>query len=256
MILDEIVEQKKRIVEQDKENESLAQLKEKIAQIEGTRDFKQALKEGGISLIAEMKKASPSKGVIKEDFKPLQIGQQYQQAGASALSVLTDQDFFQGKLSYLADVKKEVALPLLRKDFIIDSYQIYQARAYGADAVLLIAAILEQEELRNYLNLAQDLGLDVLLEVHNRKELDMALEVDADIIGINNRDLKVFEVDLATTLGLKRLIPDEKVVISESGIKDRSDINLLVEHGIDGVLVGEALMRSDDINAKVKELVG
>ena len=256
MILDEIVEQKKRVVEQDKENESLDQLKEKIAQTGEARDFKQALKNGGVSLIAEIKKASPSKGVIKEDFNPLQIAQQYQQAGASALSVLTDQDFFQGKLSYLTDVKKEVELPLLRKDFIIDLYQIYQARAYGADAVLLIAAILEQEDLRDYLNLAQELGLDVLLEVHNRKELEMALEVDAEIIGINNRDLKVFEVDLATTLGLKRLIPDDKVVISESGIKDRSDINLLSEHEIDGVLVGEALMRSDDINAKVKELVG
>nr|WP_239550870.1 indole-3-glycerol phosphate synthase TrpC [Halanaerobacter jeridensis] len=256
VILDEIVEQKKQVVEQDKKTESLEQLKNKINQAGETRDFKQSLKQGGISLIAEIKKASPSKGVIKEDFNPLQIAAEYQQAGASALSVLTDQDFFQGELSYLAGVKEEVELPLLRKDFIIDPYQIYQARAYGADAILLIAAILEGEELKEYLDIAQELDLDVLLEVHNRKELEMALDVDADIIGINNRDLKVFEVDLATTLGLKRLISDDKVVISESGIKDRSDINLLAEHEIDGVLVGEALMRSNNISDKVKELIG
>ena len=256
MILDKIVKQKKEVVKKDKKEESLEQLKAKIANRKGTRDFKEALKRGSISLIAEVKKASPSKGVIKEDFKPLEIAKEYEAAGASALSVLTDWDFFQGELDYLHNIKEEVSLPLLRKDFIIAPYQIYQARAYGADAVLLIAAILDKEELTEYLALAAELDLNVLLEVHNRKELKMALDVESEIIGINNRDLKVFEVDLATTLGLKRLIPDDKVVISESGIKDRSDINLLTKHEIDGVLVGESLMRSDDINAKVEELIG
>ena len=256
MILDEIVEQKKEVINEDKGVESREELEAKIAKLGETKDFKKALQSGDISLIAEIKKASPSKGVIREEFNPIQIAKEYQQAGASALSVLTDYDFFQGQLEYLSAVRKEVELPLLRKDFIIDPYQIYQARAYGADAILLIAAILSEEELADYSKLAEELGLDVLLEVHNRKELKSALAVDAEIIGINNRDLKVFEVDLATTLGLKRLIPDEKVVISESGIKDRSDTNLLAEHNIDGVLVGESLMRSGDIRAKVKELVG
>ncbi|MGM0501685.1 MAG: indole-3-glycerol phosphate synthase TrpC [Bacillota bacterium] len=256
MILDKIVEQKKRVVEQDKGQESIEQLQNKISKVGSTRNFKDALAAGEISLIAEIKKASPSKGVIRDEFKPLEIAEEYQEAGADALSVLTDEEFFQGQLAYLNQVRGKVELPLLRKDFIIDPYQIYQARAYGADAVLLIAAILSEAELAEYMTLAQELELDVLLEVHNRRELETALNLDAEIIGINNRDLKVFEVDLATTLGLKRLIPDDKVVISESGIKDRSDIELLKEHKIDGVLIGEALMRSPDIGKKVKALIG
>ncbi len=256
MILDEIVEDKQRVVEQDKDEESLVELKDKIETVGPTRDFRGALARGEISLIAEIKKASPSKGVIREDFNPLGIAKQYQQAGANSISVLTDENFFQGSLNYITEVRTEVKLPLLRKDFIIDAYQIYQARAYGADAILLIAAILTEEELANYLALAEELDLDALVEVHNRKELKLALGVDADIIGINNRDLKVFEVDLATTLGLKKLVPDDKIVVSESGIKNRADIELLAEHGIDAVLVGEALMKSDDINVKVKELMG
>lgn len=256
MILDKIVEQKSKVLKDDKAKESLRELKEQITELDETRDFKGALAQGEMSLIAEIKKASPSKGVIKEDFRPLQIARQYEAAGASALSILTDRDFFQGQLSYLTEVRKEVSSPLLRKDFIIDPYQIYQARAYGADAILLIAAILEEEELDEFLNIAHELGLDVLLEVHNQEELETALAVEAEIIGINNRDLKVFEVDLATTLELKELIPDDKVIISESGIKDRSDTNLLREHEIDGILVGESLMRSADIQTKVDELVG
>ncbi|PRX28937.1 indole-3-glycerol phosphate synthase [Orenia metallireducens] len=256
MILDKIVEHKKLEVEQQKQEVSLAELKQKIETLEHTRDFKGALEAEGMSLIAEIKKASPSKGVIREDFNPIAIAKEYQQAGAKALSVLTDEKFFQGKLDYLTGVKAEVDLPLLRKDFIIDPYQIYQARACGADAILLIVAILSKEQLKDYLALAKSLGLGVLVEVHNRKELTLVLQEDCDIIGINNRDLRVFEVDLATTLGLKRSIPKDKVVISESGIKNRNDVELLADHGIDGILVGEALMRSTNISTKIGELVG
>lgn len=256
MILDKIVRHKKLEVEQQKQEVSLAELKQKIESLEDTRDFKGALEADGMSLIAEIKKASPSKGIIREDFNPIAIAKEYQLAGAKVLSVLTDEEFFKGKLDYLTEVKAEVDLPLLRKDFIIDPYQIYQARVCGADAVLLIVAILSQEQLKEYLALAKSLGLDVLVEVHNRRELTLALQEDCDIIGINNRDLRVFEVDLATTLGLKRLIPQDKVVISESGIKNRNDVKLLTKHGIDGILVGEALMRSSNISTKVKELVG
>jgi indole-3-glycerol phosphate synthase len=256
LILDKIVEHKKLEVKQQKREVSLAELKEKIATLEDTRDFKGALEAEGMSLIAEIKKASPSKGVIRESFNPIAIAKEYQQAGAKVLSVLTDEEFFQGKLDYLTEVKVEVDLPLLRKDFIIDPYQIYQARACGADAILLIVAILNQEELREYLALAKSLGLGILVEVHNRKELTLALQEDCDIIGINNRNLRVFEVDLATTLGLKRLIPNDKVVVSESGIKTRNDVELLATHGIDGILVGEALMRSTNISTKISELVG
>ncbi|AGB40387.1 Indole-3-glycerol phosphate synthase [Halobacteroides halobius DSM 5150] len=256
MILDRIVKHKKEEVKEEKSKESLKELKLRINDLPGTRDFKAALKKPGVSLIAEVKKASPSKGVIKAEFNPEEIVKEYQTAGARAVSVLTDQKFFQGQLDYLRLVKEKVKLPILRKDFIIDPYQIYQARAYRADAILLIAAILTTQQLRDYLILANKLDLDVLLEVHNREELYQALEVDADLIGINNRNLKVFEVDLATTLGLQRLVPNDKVIISESGIKTKSDINLLAKHNIDGVLVGESLMKSDDISAKVKELIG
>ncbi|MCK8828098.1 indole-3-glycerol phosphate synthase TrpC [Natroniella acetigena] len=256
LILDRIVAHKELEVKQQKQEESQAELEEKISQLDSTRDFNGALSAAGMGLIAEIKRASPSKGMIREDFKPVEIAKEYQRAGANALSILTDQEFFQGELAYLEQAREVVELPLLRKDFIIDSYQIYQARAYGADAILLIAAILTAEELARYLKRAEELGLDVLVEVHNQQELEMVLELELEIIGINNRDLKVFEVDLETTIGLKSLIPEDKVVVSESGIQKRADVQLLAEQGVDGVLVGEALMRSHDLEAKVRELVG
>ncbi|WP_018249149.1 indole-3-glycerol phosphate synthase TrpC [Orenia marismortui] len=255
MILDKIVNHKKVEVEKQKQEESLDDLKRIIKGRDNTKNFKVALKDQGMSLIAELKKASPSKGLIRDDFQVVEIAKEYEQAGARALSVLTDYEFFRGSLNYLSEVREAVELPLLRKDFIIDPYQIYQARAYGADAILLIVAILSKEELAKYLSIADDLDLDVLVEVHSRKELNIALEIDTEIIGINNRNLKVFEVDLATTLGLQRLIPDEKVIVSESGIRNRNDIELLSEHRIDGVLVGESLMKSNNITAKVQELI-
>ncbi|MCK8815756.1 indole-3-glycerol phosphate synthase TrpC [Natroniella sulfidigena] len=256
MILDKIVAHKKIEVKEQKEEESQAELEEKIAQLDSTRDFKEALSAAGMGLIAEVKRASPSKGIIREDFKPAEIAKDYQKAGANALSILTDQEFFQGELAYLEQVREVVELPLLRKDFIIDPYQIYQARAYGADAILLIAAILTAEELERYLKLAKGLGLDILVEVHNEQELEMVLELEPEIIGVNNRDLKVFEVDLETTIRLKKSIPQDKIVVSESGIKERADVELLIEQGVDGILVGEALMRSEDLEVKVKELIG
>ncbi|WP_408955012.1 indole-3-glycerol phosphate synthase TrpC [Natroniella sp. ANB-PHB2] len=255
MILDKIVTHKQLEVEEQKKEESQMKLEEKIYQLDSTRNFKGALSATGMSLIAEIKRASPSKGIIRAGFKPVEIAKEYQKAGANALSILTDQEFFKGDLTYLEQVREIVELPLLRKDFIIDSYQIYQARAYGADAILLIVAILSPRELERYLKLAKELGLDVLVEVHNHQDLEIALELEPEIIGINNRDLKIFEVDLETTIRLKRLIPEDKIVVSESGIQGRSDVELLTEQKVDGILVGEALMRSDDLEIKVKELI-
>ncbi len=254
MILDEIVAHKQQVVNQAKSRETKEELNTAAKQAPPLRNFRAALTSGGMDLIAEVKKASPSKGVIREDFKPVAIAQQYQQAGANALSVLTDQKFFQGKLAYIAGIKEAVELPILRKDFIIDPYQIYQARAYGADAILLIAAILEPEEAEYYLQLARQLGLDVLLEVHNQSELKTALQIGADIIGINNRDLTVFDVDLQTTIQLQQEIPEDKVIVSESGIQEQTDIELLADNNVDAVLIGEALMRADDIKGKIGNL--
>ena len=254
MILDEIVAHKKKEVARQQEKESRAKLEEKIANLRPARDFKSALEGEGVNLIAEVKKASPSRGVIREDFNPRRIANQYEQAGASALSVLTDEEFFGGQLEYLTRLKEAVDLPLLRKDFIISPYQLYQARVYGADAVLLIGAILTAEQARDYFELAQKLGLDVLFEVHDGRELELALDIGAEIIGINNRDLEVFAVDLATTRRLTKEIPADKLIVSESGIKERADVEYVAESGGDAVLVGEALMRAESIAAKIKEL--
>ncbi|MBI2556701.1 MAG: indole-3-glycerol phosphate synthase TrpC, partial [Planctomycetes bacterium] len=219
--------------------------------------FGAALKSGtNIRIIAEIKKASPSLGIIREDFNPVEIARIYETNGAAAISVLTDEKFFQGSLSYLTGVKKSVNLPVLRKDFIVDPYQIYEARSAGADAILLIAALLSWEEMQRYLDLASELGMECLVEVHSETELKMVLKTNARIIGINNRDLATFKTDLETTLRLKPMIPAEKIVVSESGIKSRVDVEKLMEEGVDAILVGETLMKSDDISAKLRELLG
>ncbi|HHT9130844.1 MAG TPA: indole-3-glycerol phosphate synthase TrpC, partial [Candidatus Brocadiaceae bacterium] len=207
-------------------------------------------------IIAEIKKASPSLGVIRTDFNHVEIARLYESSGAAAISVLTDEKFFQGKLSYLTDVKKSVSLPILRKDFIIDPYQIYEARSAGADAILLIAALLSKEEIQRFLELARELGMDCLVEVHSELELEKVLQTSANIIGINNRDLATFKIDLETTLLLKPMIPSGKIVVSESGIKSREDIVKLIKKGVDAVLVGETLMKSTNISTKLHELLG
>ncbi len=203
-----------------------------------------------------MKKASPSKGVIREDFDPVGIARVYEGAGAACLSVLTESRYFGGALEYLGAIRRAVGLPLLRKDFIIDEYQVYEARAAGADAILLIAACLERRQIEDFLGIARGLGLDVLVESHTYKELDKALLAGASLVGINNRDLATFSVSLQSTLDLLKDIPDDRTVVSESGIRNREDVLMLQKAGVDAVLVGESLMREKDIGKKVKELLG
>ncbi|MFB0505568.1 MAG: indole-3-glycerol phosphate synthase TrpC, partial [Thermodesulfobacteriota bacterium] len=207
------------------------------------------------SIIAEVKRHSPSKGRIRQDFDPLQIAILYQENGAAAVSVLTDKEFFEGDRTYLSGIRKVVDLPLLRKDFIIDPYQIYETRILGGDALLLIARLLAKEQLREYIRLAESVGLSPLVEVHTREELDKALASGAQIIGINNRNLETFSTDLRITRDLAPCIPGDRLVVSESGINTREDIETLTKAGIHSFLVGEALMRAADIGGKLRELL-
>ena len=257
MILDEIVAYKKEELAETKRGASLADQKKRAADAGPLRGFGAALTAtGGIKLIAEVKKASPSKGVIREDFDPVGIAATYQEAGATCLSVLTEKKYFQGSLESLGAIRRAVGLPLLRKDFIVDEYQIFEARAAGADAILLIAACLDRRQLEDYLGIAGNLGLDILVESHTVKELDKTLHAGARIVGINNRDLTRFTVSLQTTFDLLQDIPDDRVVVSESGIQSRDDVVRLEKAGVDAVLVGESLMREKDMGRKVKELLG
>jgi len=256
-ILEEIYKHKLSEVAENKRRVSLETLKEQCKKRQRTRLFGAALKSSAnIRIIAEIKKASPSLGIIREDFNPVEIARIYEAGGAAAISVLTEEKFFQGSLSYLTDVKKSVNLPILRKDFIIDTYQIYEARSAGADAILLIAALLSKEEIQHYLELAGELGMDCLVEVHSETELKKVLQTNAHIIGINNRDLATFNTDLGTTLRLRPIIPAGKIVVSESGIKSRANVEKLMKGGVDAILVGETLMKSDDISTKLRELLG
>jgi indole-3-glycerol phosphate synthase len=257
MILDEIIAYKKKELAETKRRVPVSELRAKAADAGPARGFEKALSEGNeIRLIAEVKKASPSKGVIREDFAPVDIAKTYTRSGAHCLSVLTEKKYFQGKLEYLDDIRKAVALPLLRKDFIIEEYQIVEARTAGADAVLLIAACLERQQIEDFIGVAEEIGLDVLVEAHTYKELDRALLAGAALVGINNRDLQSFSVSIQTTLDLLKDIPDDRVVVSESGIKTREDVLRLQQAGVDAILVGESLMREKDIGKKVRELLG
>jgi indole-3-glycerol phosphate synthase len=222
------------------------------------RSFRDAIDRGpeALGLIAEVKKASPSAGVIAENFDPVQIAKTYESAGANAISVLTDEPFFQGSLAYMTRVRAAVRLPVLRKDFILHEAQIYEASCAGADAILLIVAALEQKELKRLLAIATDFQLDVLMEVHTLDEMDRALETDARIIGINNRNLATFQVDLKTTEELSEEVPDGIVLVSESGIKTAEDTRRVLESGCNAILVGETLMRAGDVHAAVEELMG
>ncbi len=255
MILDQIVRDKKYELEARKKELPFDLLKEKIKDALPARDFKAALLSKEINLITEIKKASPSGGIIREDFNPIEIANIYQNEGASAISVLTERKYFEGNLDYLRKVKAEISIPVLRKDFIFDPYQICESKVYGADAVLLIAAILKLNDLKKLLSLTYELGMDALVEVHTRDELQKALDADADIVGINNRNLDTLEIDLKTTEELAKLIPSDKIIVSESGIKTREDIERLKKAGARAFLVGESLMRSQDIGAKMRELM-
>ncbi|MFC2007522.1 indole-3-glycerol phosphate synthase TrpC [Chloroflexota bacterium] len=255
-MLNRIVVDKRGEVEQRKKIVPVATLEERMAQQPAPLDFAAALGSDGISLIAEVKKASPSRGILCPDYHPVALAKSYQQGGASAISVLTEVNYFQGSMEHLAAIKREVSgLPLLRKDFIFDPYQVYESRAGGADALLLIVAILDQEQLDELLNLAGSLGLGCLVEVHNENEVERALLAGAEIIGINNRDLSTFDVDIDTTRRLRPLVPPGKIVVSESGIGGRSDVERVRGWGVNAVLVGETLVTADDIGEKIRELM-
>jgi indole-3-glycerol phosphate synthase len=257
-ILDEILSKKKERLRDSKTHRSIKELKARIGHVEKPRDFLAAIKrapEERIKLIAEIKRASPSKGVIRRSFDHRSIARIYDEKGAAAVSVLTEEDFFQGSLSFLPDVKKILSKPVLRKDFIFDEYQIYESRAYEADAILLIASVLDSNQAAEYLHLARELGLSVLFEVHNFDELETAMAIDSDIIGINNRDLKTLKVDMNTSLTLKRDIPSLKIVVSESGIRAREDVQRLEDAGFDAMLIGTIFMEAGDIGKKMDELL-
>jgi indole-3-glycerol phosphate synthase len=256
MILDRIVAAKREEVASSKKTTPLARLQGAVMDLPSTRDFRQAISYRPCAIIAEVKRSSPSKGRIRKDFDPVKIAAIYQEHGARAVSVLTDKQFFEGKGAYLTAIKNAIALPLLRKDFIIDAYQIYETRVLGGDALLLIAAILEQGQLREYIQLSEQLGLATLVEVHTKPELGKALAAGAEIIGINNRDLKTFSTDLKRTLELTPMIPKGTIAVAESGISTRKDIELLMATGVNCFLIGEALMRADDIGKKLRELLG
>jgi len=254
-VLDEIIARKKKEVEQRKKILPLAQLKKRIAQQKSPLDFTFALKGEPMRLIAEVKQASPSRGVLCPNFNPTELATTYAQVGANAISVLTEVNYFKGNIDYLAAIREVIKLPLLRKDFIFDSYQVYESRAYGADALLLIVAILSQEQLKELLLLSHSLGLKCLVEVHNETDVERALLSEAEIIGINNRDLNTFTVDINTTGQLRPLIPRQKIVVAESGIKSRKDIEKLKGWSVNAVLIGEALVTANNILTKMKELM-
>ncbi|HAG09320.1 MAG TPA: indole-3-glycerol phosphate synthase TrpC [Desulfotomaculum sp.] len=258
MFLDEIVAYKKFEIAWQKEKVPLRHLERNLANLPSTRPFKTALRQKGvISLIAEIKKASPSRGPFDLKISPAEIAQIYTQAGAAAISIVTETKYFSGQTEFLALVRPQTGLPLLRKDFIIDPYQIIEARFYGADAILLIVAILSNQELAAAVSLAAELGLACLVEVHTKEELKRALAGGARIIGFNNRNLQTFQTDLTTTCRLREYITDPDVVIvSESGISSYQDILALQACRVNAVLVGEALMQSPDPAAKIKELLG
>lgn len=252
MILDKIVAQKKIDLEEFKKNNTLEEIKEKALKCPKRASFKEALKKEGLSIIGELKKASPSKGVIVEDFRPMELLKDYEKI-ANCVSVLTEEKFFLGSPEYLRDAANNTKLPLLRKDFIIDEIQIYEAKILGASAILLICAILSVEEMKNFLAIAKTLDLDVLVESHNEEELQKALLAGAEIVGINNRNLSTFELTIDTTLNLLPLIPEGKVIVSESGFHTAEDIQKIKGTRVDAILVGESFMRTDNIVEKAKE---
>jgi indole-3-glycerol phosphate synthase len=253
-ILAEIAAYKREFVLQRKRNRSLVDMRRAADDSAQPEDFCAAVSGEGLALIAEIKKASPSKGLIRADFDPERIAAEYAQNGAAALSVLTDEVYFEGCDRYLQQARHIAQLPVLRKDFTVDAYQIYEARVLGADAILLIVALMDGGQLRDFAGLAGELGLAALVEVHTKEELDRALEQPPALVGINNRDLTTFETTLETTFELLDHVPDGVATVSESGINSREDIMRLEAAGLDAVLVGEALMRERHIGAKIREL--
>lgn len=258
MILDEIAHRTRARVAGRKQIKPLGKLKQEALFLGsgGGGNFKSALKSDGMSFICEIKKASPSKGVIAEEFPYIEIAKDYEAAGAAAISVLTEPYWFLGSDIYLKDINDVVKTPLLRKDFTVDEYQIYEARNIGASAVLLICAILDLKTLREYLEIASSLGLAAIVEAHTKDEVLMAVDSGAEIIGVNNRDLQTFNVDITTSLRLREFVPEDIIYVSESGIKNAEDIDNLRKNGTDAVLIGEALMKSADKKRELDILRG
>ncbi len=257
-ILSTIVARKHEEIAVRRGHASIPWLKEQIERQHRPRGFVDAIRKRvsrrQAAIIAEIKKASPSKGVIRPDFDPAAIAESYERAGAACLSVLTDVDFFQGCDEFLQLAKNHASLPVLRKDFIVEAYQVYESRAIGADCILLIASILDIEELHEFYDLARGLGMDVLVEVHNKAELDKALTLSPRLIGVNNRDLKTFSVDLNTTLDLLASMPDTVTVVTESGIHQRTDVVKMLSSDVYSFLVGEAFMRAPDPGQALEQL--
>jgi indole-3-glycerol phosphate synthase len=259
-ILKKIVAHKQEEVARARAAASISELKARIGDLEDVpRGFERHLREAAASdwtaIIAEVKKGSPSRGLIRQDFDPLEIAEIYQNNGATCLSVLTDEQFFMGHLRFLALIRETVSLPLLRKDFICDPYQIFEARAAGADAILLIAAMLDLNQLSEFHAIAGEIHLDVLLEVHDEAEMETALQTDCTLIGVNNRNLRTFEIDIATTGRLASMMPAGRLLVAESGINSRADIQRLQADGAKAFLIGESLMREADIGAKLQEML-
>ena len=259
-ILEEIAARTRERIAKEKSCISVSELENRIQEVNknaGKRiTFLQALQKDGMSYICEAKKASPSKGLIAPDFPYLAIAKEYEQAGASAISCLTEPFYFQGADQYLREISAAVQIPVLRKDFTVDEYMIYQAKSLGASAVLLICAILDDGELRAYRQLAKELGLDALIEAHDEYEVGRVLNLGAEIVGVNNRDLRTFQVDMNNSIRLRKMAPDNVVFVSESGIRTPEDIRILYENKVDGVLIGETLMRSPDKKVALESLNG
>ncbi len=254
-ILDTIAEYSMLRAKTDRKAIPLERLKENIAMQNGkNHDFMNALEKPGLSFICEIKKASPSKGIISENFPYLDIAKEYEEAGADCVSCLTEPKWFRGSDSIFRQVRDKIKTPMIRKDFIVDEYQIYQAKCMGADAILLICAILDDERLKGFFELACELGLDVLVEVHDETEIKRALNIGARIIGVNNRNLKDFSVDFSNAVKLRRMIPTDCIYVAESGVKTIEDIKKVKEIGADAVLIGEAFMRSDDKKTLLKKM--
>lgn len=260
-ILKKIINRKLEEVEEHRALVSLVDMKRRVERAKAThppRSFVYALQRkiqaGKAAVIAEIKKASPSKGVMRENFVPAEIATSYENGGAACLSVLTDVDFFQGSDAYLQQAREVCSLPVLRKEFIIDTYQVYEARGMGADCILLIVACLTDEQLKELSDLAIELEMDVLVEVHDAEELQRALPLDLPMIGINNRNLRTFETSLETTIELLKQIPDDVIVVTESGIHNKDDVELMQQHNVNAFLVGEAFMRADEPGEKLAEL--
>ncbi len=222
----------------------------------GNFEFEKAIAKSDMSFICEVKKASPSKGVIAEDFPYLEIAKDYEKAGATAISCLTEPEYFQGKNKYLKEISANVSLPILKKDFFVDEYMIYQAKIYGASAILLICGILSDEQLKEYFKIANNLGLSAVFEAHDESEIQRAISCGARIIGVNNRNLKTFEMNFSNSINLRKMVKEDVIFISESGIRCREDINLLEKHNINAVLIGETLMRADNKSEIISRLKG